>query len=355
MENNNEYYLDDIESCECIGQFEEEYVYDIEIDDVTHTFVGNDILVHNSLYITMSPLMKSCNFTGDELKFILHLDGNFIKFKFNDYLEEYAKPYGVKNLHDFELETINHAGLHIQKKHYINSVIWEDGVFYEPLSHYYPKGVEIVRSSTPAFVRENIWEFIGYLFKNPDNVNVRDILKIMKELKKQFKMAPIEDISMTTSLSNYESKVIDDQKTVECVKGAHFSVKAAAFHNFVLNKNGEFKTRFDLLKGGKVKYYICQHPLNDKFAYLRSFHPTELCEKENIVIDYDTQFEKTFLAIANRFLEPIGLPPINKRLSVLNSLFSVKTEKTKEAPKKMDEPFEPNKVKDVQFDDFWSL
>ena len=46
-----EYILDDLEVCECIGIFEDEYVYDIEMDDPTHTFIANDILVHNSLYI----------------------------------------------------------------------------------------------------------------------------------------------------------------------------------------------------------------------------------------------------------------------------------------------------------------
>ena len=30
--------------------FDDEYVYDIEVDD-THTFFGNDILVHNSIYV----------------------------------------------------------------------------------------------------------------------------------------------------------------------------------------------------------------------------------------------------------------------------------------------------------------
>ena len=54
-----EYFLDDIESCECIGMFEDEYVYDIEVEDDTHTFIGNDILVHNSLYISYENLLKT--------------------------------------------------------------------------------------------------------------------------------------------------------------------------------------------------------------------------------------------------------------------------------------------------------
>lgn len=286
----------------------------------------------DSLYISFTPLMQTVGYEGDELKFIHHVNGLFIKFLFREFLEEYANQYHVKNLHDFELETINKSALHIQKKHYINNVVWEDGVFYEDLSHFYPKGVEIIKSSTPAFVRENIWEFIKYLFKNPGNVNVRDILKIMKSLKKQFMLADVEDISMTTSCTNYDQKVVDDQNGVECVKGAHFSIKAAALHNYLLNKNSDYKTKFDLLRGGKIKYYYCKHDLGERFAYLRSFHPTEITSKEGVQIDYDEQFSKTFLSIANRFIEPIGLPVINKRLSVLNSIFSSSKVATK--PKK---------------------
>ena len=323
MINEIEYYFDDIESCEMIGEFEEEFVYDIEVNDETHTFIGNNILVHNSLYITFTPMMQSADFKGDELNFILHLDRVIVKNMFNKYLDEYAAKFGVKNIHDFELETINRSALHIQKKNYINNVVFEDGIFYENLSYFYPKGVEIVKSSTPPFVRENIYEFLRYIFANPDNLNIRKILSIVKDLKKQFMMADIEDVSMTTSCSNYQTKVIDDVTDVVTVKGAHFGVKAAALHNYLLNKNSEYKIKYDNIRGGRIKYYYCNHPKNNVFAYMRSMHPYEITEKEGVNIDYDEQFDLTVLQIVNRFLEPIGLPTINKRLSVLNSIFSI--------------------------------
>ena len=323
MINEIEYYFDDIESCEMIGEFGEEYVYDIEVDDETHTFIGNNILVHNSLYISFAPVMKSCNFKGDELDFILHLDRVIIKKLFNQYLNIYAGKFGVKNIHDFELETINRSALHIQKKHYINNVAWEDGIFYENLSYFYPKGVEIIKSSTPPFVRENIYEFLKYVFSNPTTINIRKVLLIVKDLKKQFMMADIEDISMTTSCTNYQTKVIDDVTDVVTVKGAHFGVKAAALHNYLLNKNSEYKIKYDNIRGGRIKYYYCNHPKNNVFAYMRSMHPYEIVDKEGVKIDYNEQFDVTFLSIINRFLEPIGLPTINKRLSVLNSIFSI--------------------------------
>lgn len=321
MINNLEYVFDDIESCEMIGNFDDEYVYDIEIDDDTHTFIANNILVHNSLYVTFKPMIESVNYTGDELSWILHFDRVFVEKLYNKWLIDYASKYGVKNLHVFELETVNRTALHIQKKNYINNVAWEDGIFYENLSYLYPKGVEIVKSSTPPFVREAIYEFLKYLFGNPNNIDIRKILSIVKDIKKQFMMADIEEISMTTSCSNYSIKCIDDVTDVVTVKGAHFGIKAAALHNYLLNKNSEYKTKYDNIRGGRIKYYYCKHPKNDVFAYMRNLHPFEIVQKENVEIDYDEQFEKTVLQIINRFIEPIGMPVINKRLRILNSIF----------------------------------
>jgi len=290
----------------------------------------NQIIVYgdtDSLYVTLLPMMKSVGFDKSEddnwgKRWILHVDEICIKPFFNKLLDAYASTFGVKSLHDFELETISKSALFLKKKHYLNNIVWEDGVNYESLSYFYPKGIEIIRSSTPPFVRKNIYRVINYLFSNPGKITIQEILKIVKELRREFEMADIEDISMTTSCSNYNQKVIDDTVTLCCVKGAHFGVKASAFHNFLLNKNSEYKTKYDMVKSGRIKYYYCKHPQAEVFAYLRSFHPIEITEKEKVVIDMDTQFEKSFLGIVNKFIEPLGLPTINKRLSVLTSLFN---------------------------------
>ena len=55
-----------------------------------------------------------------------------------------------------------------------------------------------------------------------------------------------------------------------------------------------------MIKSGRIKYYYCKHPVNNVFAYLRSFHPYEIVEKEKVIIDIDEQFDKTFLAIVNK-------------------------------------------------------
>jgi len=302
-------------------------------DEFYNSYTGNNPLIiygdTDSLYISYQPIMDSVGYEGNELEFILHIDKVFVKNLFKKYLDYYSKSYKVENKHDFELETINKSAIHLGKKHYINDVVWEDGLFYESLSYFYPKGIEIVRSSTPSFVRGKdqnggIWDFIKYLFSHPGNLNIQDVLKLVKEQRKLFEIDDIENISMNTSCTNYNDKVIDDVNDIVVLKGSHFSIKASAFHNYLLNKNSEYKTKYDMIKSGKIKYFYCKHPLNNVFGYLRSFYPYEILEKEKVLIDYDTQFEKSYLSLVNKFLEPLGLPMINKRLSVLNSLFGFK-------------------------------
>ena len=163
------YILDDIESCECIGEFDEEYVYDIESGDENQTFIGNDILVHNSMYMSYVPIIRSVGYKGNPVEFIFHMDKVFMKKFFNDLLVSYGKQFKVENKQDFELETISKSILFFAPKHYIKDVVWDDSVFHDSMSHFSPTGIKIVRSSTPSFVRGHkqvggIWEFIKYIF-----------------------------------------------------------------------------------------------------------------------------------------------------------------------------------------------
>lgn len=323
------YHIFDIEK---VNPIDSNPIFTKEGDDDYEGFIAykgkNPMVMYgdtDSLYISYNPIMKSCNYNGDELEFILHMDAVIIKKMFDKKLNDYADMYHVKNLHDFELETISKSILFIEKKNYLKNIVWDDGVFHEDLSYFSPTGLEIVKSSTPVFVRERIYDVINYMFSNPDNVSQYKIQSILKNLKKDFEWKAYEDIdaiAMTTSCSNYNNKVIDDTSNYIVAQGAHFGVKASAFYNYLLNKNSKYKTKYDLIKSGRVKYYYCVHPLNNVFAYIRSYHPKEIVEKEGVIIDIDLQFEKTVLTIVNRFMKPMGFSPLNKKLGFFVSLFN---------------------------------
>lgn len=404
-----EYFFDDIESCEQIGEFEDEWVYDIEMNDDTHTFIANDILVHNSVFVGFEPAINSCEWidqvfnsdylnsinkpfsiltkskfkvkfknsnlqsailidsldesTSEKIKSavdkseILLVDGEFVKdwnleklikdfkgeiyynwkreldfihgidkVRFADYfkqcLDDLAASYGVENKQDFELERVSESIINIAKKKYIQHIVYEDGIPFERLTYIFPKGVELVRSSTPLFARDKIIGIVKYLFEHPDTFNIKELLKLVKNLKKEFDLCVpdrIDEISMQSSCSKYEEKVLNDKERLDFVTGTHFAVKSSSMHNYLLHRNKNLQSKYEFIKSGtKIKYYYCKDKsLNDIFAYIRGSYPIEFAPE----IDLDVQFAKCILSPINSIIEPLGLPKINERLSVVMSIF----------------------------------
>lgn len=255
-----------------------------------------------------------------ELDYIQGIDA----FRYGDYfkkcLEEYAAGFGVENKQDFELERISESIISIAKKKYIQHILYEDGIPFDRLTYLFPKGVELVRSSTPFFAREKIVNIVKYLFENSDTFNIKDLLKQVKALRKEFELADIDDIAMQSSCSNYEEKVLDDKSLpLKFVNGAHFAVKASAYHNYLLSQDKEMQKKYEFIKSGtKIKYYYCKNKSNgDIFAYIRGSYPVELAPQ----IDYDIQFAKSILSPINSIIEPLGMPQITERLSIVMDIF----------------------------------
>jgi len=257
---------------------------------------------------------------GNELDFIHGVDYFRYAGYFKQCLEDYAATYGVENKEDFELERISESVISIAKKKYISHISYEDGINYDSLTYIYPKGVELVRSSTPAFARDKIVNIVKYLFTNPDTFNIKELIKLVKGLRREFELASIDDIAMQSSCSNYDEKVIDDKTKLDFISGTHFAVKCSAYYNYLLNKNKPLWEKYEFIKSGtKIKYYYCKDKsMNDIFAYIRGSVPIEFAPD----IDYDTQFEKCILSPINSIIEPLGMPQISKRLSVVLSIFS---------------------------------
>lgn len=280
----------------------------------------------DSLFVSFKPAMDHCEWRhqySSELDFIHALDKNRYAGYFKKCLDEHAQTYGVENKQDFELERISESIISIAKKKYIQHIVYEDGIPYDRMTYIFPKGVELVRSSTPLFARDKIVGIVKYLFEHPDTFNIKELLKLVKNLKKEFDLCvpdKIDDICMQSSCSKYEDKVLNDKTKLEFVSGAHFAVKASAYHNYLLHRNKSIQNKYEFIKSGdKIKYYYCKDKsLNDIFAYTRGSYPIEMAPE----IDLDTQFDKCILSPINSIIEPLGLPLITKRLSVVLDIFS---------------------------------
>lgn len=266
---------------------------------------------------------------NNELDFIQGVDNFRFGGYFKNCLEEYAESYGVENREDFELERISESIINIAKKKYIQNIVYEDGIPFDRLTYIFPKGVELVRSSTPAFARDKIVEIVKYLFSHPDTFNIKDLLKLVKNLRKEFELANIDDICMQSSVSKYEEKVLDDKERLNFITGAHFAVKAAAYYNWILHRGDKvLQQKYEFIKSGaKIKYYYCKNKrMNDVFAYIRGSYPMEMAPE----VDYDLQFSKSILSPINSIIQPLGMPEITHRLSVVMDIFASFGSKEKE-------------------------
>ncbi len=275
----------------------------------------------DSLFVSYEPAFRMLGIKNNHLDYVLFMSNNKMKPFFKTRLDEYANKYDVKNIQDFEMEQVSKSIIFLEKKMYLKNVIWDEGVYSEPETNLLPKGFDLVRSSTPLFVRENVNGILDYFFKNPNNYNFKEVIKMLRKLKDLFKLAKEEDISMSTSCSNYDAKVIDDQDELKFQTGTHHAVKSAALHNYLLNKNPEYKKKYNLIKSGqKIKYYYTTNPDGDKFAYIAGQYPKEIAI-QHAPIDYETQFQKCILNMVNRFGEVLGIEKIKISFRYTEGLF----------------------------------
>ena len=310
----------EIESCEQIGYFEDEYVYDIEMSDESHTFFCNDILVHNSAYITLQPLIESCHIPIEmETTFVIAVN----KFVLEKYLEKmfdiYAKNFNCKeNLEKFELEKVARSVIMLAKKKYIMDISWKeggkDGVFLNPLHSVIIVGIEVIQGSTPGFCRKAMKEFINFvlgMLATEEKISYDMIINKLKEIKAQFAMQSPDEICKSFVMSNYEKYIKDDKHSLELFTGVScpIHVRGAATYNYMLFNNAKkYKTKYNFIKkGDKVKFYYIENSKGaDVFSFLPNEFPIEFAPK----MDYDMQFEKLILEPLNRIIQAIGFHPV---------------------------------------------
>jgi DNA polymerase elongation subunit (family B) len=275
----------------------------------------------DSVFVGMKPAIQAYDWKHEPLDLVLYISEVRLEGVLKESLDNYAKKYGVENLEDFELEQVSKSVIWLEKKMYVKNVVWDEGVFSDGESNIQAKGIDLVRSSSPAFTRQHVYDILKYFFENPETMNDKELVRLVKEIKDLFILAPIEDISVSSSCNKYDEKIIDDQDSLRYVSGTHVSVKAAGFHNYLLNKNSEFKQQYDTIKSGqKVKMYFTNSMVNDRFAYVGGNFPKELAMK-HAPIDYDKQFEVAILKLINRFCNVLNLSELTPKLKFTVSLF----------------------------------
>ena len=313
-----------IDSVEKIEDYNDEYVYDIEVDNC-HTFFANDILVHNSLYIELAGICKQLGISdNNSADFITKLWKYGLGPYMDECYEKYAKYWNCnKNLEQLELEKISQTVIMLAKKHYAMEASWEEpGIFLQPLEDIIYKGIELNQRSTPKYAKECQEDFYKFVFDyyraHNTKPNYTDILDKLTSYKEKFILQDPRDISKGSTIGDYEKFILEDKNQLTIGLHCPIHVKGAGIANYLLNKNAKYKSKYNFLKtGDKVKFYYTTDPRYEVFSFESGKFPIEYAPK----IDYDKTFEKNILDPLNRVIIALGYSEANSNLCYSNALF----------------------------------
>ena len=246
----------------------------------------------DSIYLRLGELVdKFIKDTSDKNKVISFMDKiceekiqPFIDKSYGE-LAEYVHAYDQKM--QMKREALADKGIWTAKKRYIMHVYNNEGVQYtEPDMKV--MGLEMIKSSTPAPVREKMRQALQIMMKGSET----DMHEFIDTFRTEFKKLNVEDISFPRGINGLKEY---GNKTTIYSKGTPIHVRGALLYNKYLEEKGLSK-----------KYALIQEGEKIKFTYLK----TPNVFKENVVsfpgrlppefglqdcIDYNMQFDKTFL------------------------------------------------------------
>ena len=251
----------------------------------------------------VSFLDKSCN------KIILP----FIKKQYDE-LTLLTNAYENKMV--MERECIAEKGIWTAKKRYMLTVHDSEGVRYET-----PKlkimGIETTRSSTPEIVRKELKSIIQLILTTDESTVIREIDKA----KKKFYDASPEEIAFPRTVRKLRTYA--DHNAIYR-KSTPIAVKGALIYNHYLREHGLTKKYPLIGEADKIKFIYLKTPNpfggvggRDHVLSFVSSIPKEF--DISSYIDYDVQFEKSFLDPLKNILDCIGWS--HEKTSTLEGLF----------------------------------
>jgi DNA polymerase elongation subunit (family B) len=214
------------------------------------------------------------------------------------YDDLYNRLGGIENKMLMEREVIANRGIWTAKKRYILNVHDNEGVRYTN-----PKlkimGIEAVKSSTPAICRQALKD----IFKRIIDTDEETVQADIANFKIAFSNASPEEVSFPRGVQHIKKW---QSKSIVYKKGTPIHVRGAILHNALIDDK-KLKNKIEKIVGGdKVKftYLIKPNPIKENVIAFIDYLPQEF--KLEKYIDYNLQFEKTFLGAIEPVLEAIG-------------------------------------------------
>jgi DNA polymerase elongation subunit (family B) len=205
---------------------------------------------------------------------------------------------GIENKMVMGREVIADRGIWTAKKRYILNVHDNEGVRYAT-----PKlkimGIEAIKSSTPAICRIALKDIFRRIMETDQATVQSDIANF----KVAFQQASAEEVSFPRGVNNLNKWT--DKETVY-KKGTPIHIRGAILHNNMIKKQKLGRSIQKITSGDKVKftYLVKPNPIRENVIAFVDYLPRQF--KLEKYIDYNLQFEKTFLSAIEPVLEAVG-------------------------------------------------
>jgi len=246
----------------------------------------------DSVYITFDELVSKVYGEGADTEKVVTFLDTIAKEKLEPFIDKsYQALYNVTNAYEQKMEmgreAIADKGIWTAKKRYILNLYDMEGVrFKEPTLKI--MGIEAVKSSTPAPCRAKIKEALKIIMGGDEKM----LNTFIQEFREEFMTLPPEDIAYPRSC-NGVSKWRGTSELFR--KGAPIHVKGAILYNWCVQKQ-KLEHKYPLIQeGDKIRFLTLRQPniyQASAFSFITSM-PRELDITAHI--DYDTQFDKSFV------------------------------------------------------------
>ena len=246
----------------------------------------------DSIYLRLGPLVNKVYSDKTDVNQVIAFMDKVCEDRIQPYIDKsYQELASYVHAFDQKMqmkrEALADKGIWTAKKRYILNIYNNEGVQYKE-----PKmkvmGLEMIKSSTPAAIREKMRESIKIMMQGTEE----DIHAFIADFKETFKQLPPEDISFPRGMNGL--KEYSDSVSLY-KKGTPIHVKGAILYNTRL-KALKLEKKYPLIQEGekiKFTYLKMPNPIKDTVISYPSRLPQEFGLQE--FIDYYVQFSKSFL------------------------------------------------------------
>jgi len=296
---NGKDYYGFVEKVENLGPWND-YVYDLEVNNHSHMFYANDILVHNSQFINIEPLVNTYLEKYGKTGYINELNKtqlNEMIDELDTFIETDVNVY-IKNLVDSECYTSEGKNIHysreyvakhamfFKKKHYIVHIIKKEDKNTDEFKY---SGVSVKKAEIPSAIKH----FLKTVYEDTCNYhwNNATYKKYIDEVFENFIKMDYDEISIFKKYSTEKAAV----GFMESAKGAGAHARAVNIYNQLLD-DLKIANKYEKINVGEIVRFCY---VNDTNIYgvdiigFKDVFPKEF--NSYFSINYEKMFKTTCL------------------------------------------------------------